>query len=98
MRNVVLLQRVRENFVVNFPGSQIQAQQASINFNAKQITGPIFYAETINSDRHVRLILTEFFTQLTEEERSYACFSQYSVTAHTTDNSLMDLEGMLVTK
>jgi hypothetical protein len=30
--------------------------------NAKRIIGPIFYAETINSDRYVGLILTEFFT------------------------------------
>jgi hypothetical protein len=41
----------------------------------KRITGPIFYAETINSGRYVRLTLTEFFAQLTEEEqRSYAWF------------------------
>jgi hypothetical protein len=39
---------------------------------AKQIIGPIFNAQTINSNRHVRLILTEFFAQLIEEEKSHA--------------------------
>jgi hypothetical protein len=36
--------------------------------NAKLITGCIFYMETINSDGYVRLVLTKFFAQLTEEE------------------------------
>jgi hypothetical protein len=31
--------------------------------NAKLIIGPIFYTETINSYRYVRLILTDFFAQ-----------------------------------
>jgi hypothetical protein len=35
---------------------------------AKQIIGLIFYVETINSVRCVRVILTELFLQLTEEE------------------------------
>jgi hypothetical protein len=36
--------------------------------NAKQIIGPIFYVEIINFDRYVRLILTEFFAELTETD------------------------------
>jgi hypothetical protein len=40
--------------------------------NAKRIIGPILYAETINSDRYVRLILTGFFAQLKEEERLFS--------------------------
>jgi hypothetical protein len=55
--------------------------------NAIWIIGPIFYAETINSDMYERLILTEFFTQLTEEEWLYAWFQQDSATAHTADDS-----------
>jgi hypothetical protein len=45
-----------------------------------------YWAHTeTNSDRCVKLILTEIFTQLTEEERSH---TWVSATAHTTDNSL----------
>jgi hypothetical protein len=32
MSNVVLLESVQDNFVVNFPGTQFQAQHASIIF------------------------------------------------------------------
>jgi hypothetical protein len=32
---VVPLESVQENFVINFPGSQFQAQQASMNFLIK---------------------------------------------------------------
>jgi hypothetical protein len=46
--------------------------------NAKQIIGPILYAETINTNtrRYVRLILTEFFAQLTEENDRMRGFSR----------------------
>jgi hypothetical protein len=54
----------------------------------------MFCAETINSDRYVKLILTEFFTQLTEEERLFTWFQQDSATAHGVVNSLAALEGM----
>jgi hypothetical protein len=47
-------------------------------------------------DRYVRLILTEFFMQLTEEERSYTWFQQDSAITHTTDNSLAALEEVFV--
>jgi hypothetical protein len=60
--------------------------------NAKQITGPTCCVETINSDMYMRLILTESFVQLTEEEQLYTWFQQDSVTAHTTDDSLAALE------
>jgi hypothetical protein len=63
--------------------------------NAKRIIGPIFYAETINSDRYVGLILTEFFAQLTQEERSHVWFQQNSATAHTADGSMTALEVVL---
>jgi hypothetical protein len=43
--------------------------------NTKRIIGPIFYVESMNSDRYVRLIWTKFFAQLTEGERSYGIFS-----------------------
>jgi hypothetical protein len=43
---------------------------------SKLIAGPVFCVETINSDRYVRLLLTEFFAQLTEERQSYVWFQQ----------------------
>jgi hypothetical protein len=42
--------------------------------NAKQIIGPILYEETIDDDRYVKLVLTEFFTRLTKEKGFYAWF------------------------
>jgi truncated hemoglobin YjbI len=62
--------------------------------NAEQTTGPIFYAKTINSDTFVRLVVTEFFTQLTEEEELYSWFQQDSATAHTANNILAALIGV----
>jgi hypothetical protein len=56
---------------------------------------PTFYAETISSDKYMRLILTEFFAQLTEEEWPHACFQQDPTTTHTTDDSPMALEGVI---
>jgi hypothetical protein len=62
--------------------------------NVKRIGGHILYAETINSDRYLRLILTELFVLLTEEERSCMWFQQDSATAQTADDPLLDLEGL----
>jgi hypothetical protein len=62
--------------------------------NAKQITGLTFYAESINCHRYAGLILTEFFTQITDEEQLHAWFQQESATDHTTDGSLTVLEGV----
>jgi hypothetical protein len=62
--------------------------------NAKQITWSIFYTGTIYSDRYMRLKMKKFFTKLTEEERLYAWFKQYSAAAHTAGDSLTPLEGV----
>jgi hypothetical protein len=45
-----------------------------------EYNGWIRYVKSLqaNSDRYVRLILTEFFTQLTEEERWYEIFPDTS--------------------
>lgn len=47
-----------------------------------------------NSDRYVRLTLTQFFAELTEEAQLYTRFQQDSATVYTTDNSLTPLEGV----
>jgi hypothetical protein len=39
-------------------------------------------------------MLTEFFTQFTEEERMYTWLKQDSATAHIADDSLPALEGV----
>jgi truncated hemoglobin YjbI len=62
--------------------------------NSKLIIQSTFYMETINFDWYVRLILTEFYTQLTEKERPSTWFLQHSAVAHTTDESIMSLEGV----
>jgi hypothetical protein len=38
--------------------------------SAHRIIGPVFFQETINSKRYARLILTPFFRELTEEEKT----------------------------
>jgi hypothetical protein len=70
-----------------------QKLDCAMQENDNWIIGPLFYVET-NSDTYVRLILTQFFAELTEEEQSYMRFQQDSATVHTTDNSLTALEGV----
>jgi hypothetical protein len=62
--------------------------------DAKRITGPTFYAERINYDKCARLILTEFFAQLSEEERWYMWFQQDSANAHSAHDSQAALKGV----
>jgi hypothetical protein len=40
----------------------------------------------------VRLILSPFFNQLTDEEKSYGHFMQDNATAHTANNSVVALD------
>jgi hypothetical protein len=51
--------------------------------NARRIVGPVFFNETINSERYVQVILRQFFPDLTEEKRFYGWFQQDSDSAHT---------------
>jgi hypothetical protein len=48
----------------------------------RRIIGPLFFHETVNSDRYVNDILNSFFSQLTVEERQHGCFQQDDATAH----------------
>jgi hypothetical protein len=43
----------------------------------------VFFNETINCERYARVVLRQFFLELTEEERVYGWFQQDSATAHT---------------
>jgi hypothetical protein len=43
----------------------------------------VFFNKTINCERYVQVILRQFFSELTEEERLYGWFRQDSATAHT---------------
>jgi hypothetical protein len=60
---------------------------------ARRITGMVYYAERINSDRYVRQILTAV-RQLTDEEKLYAHFQQDSALAHTKEHSMQILNRM----
>jgi hypothetical protein len=51
--------------------------------NARRIVGPVSFNEIINCERYAWVILGQFFSELTEEERLYGWFQQYSPTAHT---------------
>jgi hypothetical protein len=48
-----------------------------------RIVGLVFFNETVNFEWYVQVILRQFFSQLTEEERLYGWFQQDSATAHT---------------
>jgi hypothetical protein len=51
----------------------------------------VFFNETINFERYVQVILWQFFSGLTKEERLYGWFQQDSATAHTTRMSMQAL-------
>jgi hypothetical protein len=42
--------------------------------SAQRTTQPMFFHETVNSEYYVRLILSPFFCQLTDEETLYQHF------------------------
>jgi hypothetical protein len=51
--------------------------------SARRIVVPVFYNEIINCESYVRVILGQFFPELTEEERFYDWFQQNKTTAQT---------------
>jgi hypothetical protein len=53
-----------------------------------RITGPVFFKETLNCERHLQVILGQFFSELTEEEKLNGWFQQDSATAHTARMSM----------
>jgi hypothetical protein len=50
------------------------------------------FHETVNSEHYVRLSLSSFFSQLTDEVKSYGHFMQDNATAHTANNSVVALD------
>ena len=54
----------------------------------RRVIGPIFFTETITSERYCKEILSAFIDQLTEEERSTGYFQQDGAAAHTANISL----------
>jgi hypothetical protein len=59
--------------------------------SARRFGAPVFLNETVNCERHVQVILGQFFPELTEEERLYGWFQQDSATAHTAHMSMQAL-------
>jgi hypothetical protein len=59
--------------------------------SAHRIIGSVFCQYTINSERYVRLILTPFFRELTEEEKTCGYFKQDNATAHTASHSMNEI-------
>ena len=60
----------------------------------KRIIGPIFFSETISSDRYCELIITPFLEQLQRIEKRHGYFQQDGATAHTANNSMSLLRGV----
>jgi hypothetical protein len=59
--------------------------------SAQSTIQPMSFHKTINSERYVRLILTPFFSQLTDE-KSYGYFMKDNITVHTANNSMVALD------
>jgi hypothetical protein len=57
--------------------------------NPRQIIGPLFFHETVNSDHYVNDILNPFFSQLTAEETQHGYFQQDNATAHTANATMV---------
>ena len=62
--------------------------------SASRIVGPIFYEGTINSERYIAQILRPFFSELTEEEKTFGFFQQDGATAHTANDSMNVLQSV----
>lgn len=62
--------------------------------SGRRIIGPIFFYDTVNSERYVNNILQPFFDMLTEEEREYGYFQQDGATAHTSHLSMETIENV----
>ena len=62
--------------------------------SGRRIIGPIFYQETINCEQYVGLILQPFFAELTDEEKDYAYFIQNNATAHTANDTMLELTNI----
>ena len=62
--------------------------------SALRIIGPIFFYETLNSERYVNNILRPFFNMLRGPEKEYCYFQQDGATAHTSRNSMQEIENV----
>jgi hypothetical protein len=67
---------------------------ANLTLSARKTVGPVFFNETINCERYVQIILGQFFSELTEEERLYGWFQQDSATARTARMSMQALSNV----
>jgi hypothetical protein len=53
-----------------------------------------FFNEIINCEKHVRVILGQFFSELTEEEKLNGWFQQDSAPAHTARMSIQAMSNV----
>jgi hypothetical protein len=90
---VVTLESVGENFVINFPGSQFQAQQAPINLLRK--SGLLGHFWTINQLKKLS-VLTEEKLDMTEDRLEHMPHKSLRHLAQET--SISKLSAAKVTK
>lgn len=65
-----------------------------IAMSRRRIIGSIFFDGTINSERYIDIILSNFVDQLTDYEKSHSTFQQDGATAHTYNRSLQWLRNI----
>ena len=59
-----------------------------------RLIGPIFFDDTVNSQRYINNILNPFFNQLTDYEKENGTFQQDNATAHTARASLAAIQNV----
>jgi hypothetical protein len=59
-----------------------------VGMSCRRIVGPIFFSETLNSQRYCDNIVYPFIAQLTEDETDKTYFHQDGTTAHTAHMSM----------
>lgn len=66
----------------------------SVAISRRRIVSPIFFNDTINSERYCSVILQPFIAQLSDQEQQIGYFQQDGATAHTANNSMRFLQNV----
>ena len=65
-----------------------------VAISRRRIVGPIFFNDTVNSERYCSVILQPFIAQLSDQERQIGYFQQDGATAHTANNTMRCLQNV----
>jgi hypothetical protein len=72
----------------------IKVEVWCVAISATRIIRPTFFSDLVNSERYTGQILPPHFKNLSDEEKEYGVFQQYSPTPHTASNSVVALHNI----